>query len=249
MVGGGGVGVVCFCAVPRPLFLKTPKFHRSNYTDYKRKTFDIVINANGNSKRYWANRHPLEDFMASTVSVYQSIFDFPCGTYIYISSPDVYTHHESTRMTRETVAIDPKALEPYGLHKYLSELIVMKYAKKFLILRCSMMLGMKLTKGPFFDVQQSMPLFVTTNSRLQLITTRTVADILESLLQSGVRNDVINIGGLGTFSFTKIQDYFDQNIRSSPQAKQQIYEMNITKLKRLYSALKTSEEYLQEFVV
>lgn len=222
--------------------------NRDNYQKQTGKSFDIAINANGNSKRFWANQNPVEDFLASSVSVIKSIFDFPCDFYIYISSPDVYENHSESKYTKENVQINPQRLEPYGLHKYLAELIVKKYKEKFLILRPSMFLGKKLKKGPIHDVIEDNQLYITLDSKLQLITTFAIAEVIEVLLDKSVKNEVINVGGVGAFSFLKTKKTFKKKIQISAEAKTQTYEMNINRLKRFYPLLKTSEEYLQEFL-
>ena len=58
---------------------------RENYEDIKNSgaEYDVLINANGNSKRFWANQNPVEDFDKSTRSVYLSLFDFKAKLYIY----------------------------------------------------------------------------------------------------------------------------------------------------------------------
>lgn len=222
--------------------------NRNNYQTYIGKSFDIVINANGNSKRFWANQNPQDDFIASTVSVYNSIFDFPCNIYIYISSPDIYENHAGPEDTREEEEIKPENLSIYGFHKYLSELIVKRYKKRFLILRSSMMLGKNLKKGPFYDLAKNNPLFISLDSKLQLITTQAIAEIIKTLLDKMVTKAVLNIGGIGIFSCTKIVEFTDKKIQVSPDGETQIYEMNVNKLKNLYPDLKTSEEYLREFL-
>ncbi len=222
--------------------------HKENYHIHKGNSFDIVLNANGNSKRFWANQNPLDDFFASTVSVYQSIIDFPSDLYIYISSPDVYENHEDVKHTEENSQIVPENLSSYGLHKYLSELIIKKHKKKFLILRHSIILGSNLKKGPFYDIIHGNPLFITLKSRLQLITTRVIADIIITLLKNSVTNEIINIGGGGNLAFAKIREYYDREIKISKEAETQIYEMNVEKIKHLYPALKTSEQYLEEYL-
>lgn len=228
-------------------FLITP-ITKENYNIYIGKHFDIVINTSGNSKRYWANQNPLEDFVKSTMSVYKTILDFPCDIYVYISSSDVYPNHTKPEYTDEDEEIDPKKLQPYGFHKYLGELIVKKHTRKFLILRLSMTLGSNLKKGPFFDIIHNIPLFVKLKTRLQLITTHAVAEIIETILNHALINEIINIGGIDTFAFTKIHKYFNKKIKVSPDAETQTYEMSVKKTKRLYPILKTSEEYLQEFI-
>lgn len=221
---------------------------RENYQSHIGKTFEILINANGNSKRFWANQNPEDDFFASTVSVYKSIFDFNCDIYVYISSPDVYVNHGDPKFTKESEKIEPKNLEPYGFHKYLSELIVKKYKEKFLILRLAMILGKNLKKGPFYDVINNNPLRVSLDTRLQLITTSAIAEIVGILLEKSLTNEVLNIGGIGAFAFTKIEKYFDKEIQISNKTETQIYEMNIEKIRQIYPKLKTSEEYLKNFL-
>lgn len=222
--------------------------NKKNYNSNIGKIFDIVINANGNSRRFWANQNPVDDFSASTFSVVQSVFDFPCKLYIYISSSDVYENHTEPTYTKENIEINSAHLQPYGLHKFLSELIVKKYKEKFLILRLSMMLGTNLKKGPFYDRIHNKPLFITLNTKLQLITTQAVSEIIKILLENKITNETINIGGIDTFPFTKIHKYFDKETKISPMAEKQIYQMNIEKVKQFYPALKTSEEYLKEFL-
>ncbi|TSC88406.1 MAG: NAD-dependent epimerase/dehydratase [Microgenomates group bacterium Gr01-1014_16] len=229
-------------------FLVTP-INKDNYQAQIGKFFDIVINANGNSKRFWANQNPVEDFLASSVSVIKSIFDFPCDVYIYISSPDVYENHTGPKYTNESVQIDPKKLEAYGFHKHLAELIVKKYKEKFLILRSSMLLGKKLKKGPIYDVIKDNPLYITLNSKLQLITTFAIAEVIEILLNKSVKNEVFNVGGEGAFSFLNARKIFKKKIQVMPDAKRQLYEMDTKKLRRLYPSLKTSEEYLCEYLL
>lgn len=222
--------------------------NKENYQTFIGKFFNIIINANGNSKRFWANQNPLDDFFASTVSVYKSIFDFPCDVYIYISSSDVYENHTEPEQTKESNKIIPENLSSYGLHKHLAELIVKKHREKFLILRHSIILGSNLRKGPFYDMLHNNSLVITLSSKLQLITTSAVADIIKILLENNVINETINIGGKGTFAFAKIREYYDREIKISTEAETQIYEMNVKKLERLYPKLKTSEGYLKEFL-
>lgn len=229
-------------------FIITP-IDRENYKTFIGKYFDIVVNANGNSKRYWANRYPFEDFELSTISVYKTISDFPCSVYIYVSSSDVYNDHTNPKNTREDMDIVPEKLQPYGFHKYLSELIVKKYSKKFIILRLSMILGLNLRKGPFYDITNNIPLFIDLNSRLQLITTSGLAEVIRNVIRKRILNEVINIGGIGAFKFNRIKRYFNKDIKVSKVAETQIYEMNVKKIKMIYSKLKTSEEYLQEFLL
>lgn len=220
---------------------------RENYASYIGKEFDVLINANGNSKRFWANQNPIEDFNASTLSVYQSLLDFKCKKYIYISSINVYENTSSPDTTQENRLINPAKLQPYGFHKYLSELIIAQSGKNYLILRCPIILGKVISRGTFFDILNSKPLFVTPESKLQLITTKAIAEIIMELLSKNVSNETFNLGGEGTFPLSEAETYFSKPISISKDAESQVYEMNIEKIKSIYP-VKKSSEYLKEFL-
>lgn len=241
MIGSDLVGFFCKKYEVTPIT-------RKNYRELVGRGFDVVINANGNSKRHWANQNPGEDFILSTASVVKSIFDFPCGLYIYLSTPDVYHNHTHPRFAREGAQILPEKLEAYGLNKYLAELAISKYKERFLTLRISMVLGSNLKKGPVFDVIHNRSLFITRDSKIQMITSFALAEIIESLLHSSVTNQVVNVGGIGALSFLNIERFFNKKIAISAEAKTQRYEMSVEKLKQWYSHLKSSEQYLNDYL-
>ena len=219
---------------------------KDNYEEHKGKEFDVLINANGNSRRFWANEHPYEDFMASAVSVYRTISDFHFGIYIIISSSDVYPDHSSPSTTDEAQEIDPVKLSPYGFHKILAEYIVRDRCPRYFVLRSSMILGRHLKKGPIFDILGGKELFITLDSCLQMITTRAIADIVKSLLAGGKLNEIYNMGGRGSVAFGGIGRFFNNvSIAVSDRAEMQAYEVNVSKLAARVP-LKTSEEYLRE---
>lgn len=221
---------------------------RNTYEQNKGQEFDLFINANGNSKRFWALQNVYQDFEASTVSVYKTMFDFQFKKYVYISSVDVYPDPSKSEKTHEDKGIEIEKQNMYGFHKYLSEQTVRKHVADWIILRCSTILGTNLKKGPVFDILNNNPIFVTLDTKLQFVTARAIAEGIEALLDNSVTREVFNVGGMGTFAFTKIREYFDKEIQVSPEARTQTYEMNVEKLKGFYQGLKTSEEYLQDFV-
>lgn len=226
---------------------KTTAIDKDNYSEFLSQEFDVLINANGNSRRFWANKHLLEDFEASTISVYKSLLDFKFGKYIYISSSDVYNNHSSLATTAENQIIDSSTLSPYGFHKYLSEQIVKNKAKDWLILRCSMILGRNLKKGPIYDILHQNPLFIMPESRIQLIPTREVVAVIGMMIERNISKETFNVGGRGAFSFKDIGRYFSQSLTLAPEAETQEYEMNVSKLDTTHP-LKKSEEYLKDFL-
>jgi len=221
--------------------------NRDNYSNLIGSTFDCIVNANGNSKRFWANKHVLEDFTRSTISVYKTIVDFTCKIYIYISSSDVYENHKSSKFTLENQSINLDNVSAYGLHKYLSECIVRNHSEHYLILRSSMILGKKLKKGPIYDILHKHPLYITRDSKLQMITTKEVAQIIDFLLRNKISREIFNMGGKGTVSFKNIDVRMQIPVTFMNKVEKQEYEMSVAKLVKIYP-LETSTNYLVEFL-
>ncbi|MBU0768212.1 MAG: SDR family oxidoreductase [Proteobacteria bacterium] len=221
---------------------------RENYKDFFGQEFDVFINAAGNSKRFWANNNIVEDFDASTVSVYRSLLDFNAKVYVYISSSDVYADQKDLYKTREDANIHLKGVCPYGFHKYVSELLVQKYAKKYLILRCAAIIGKGMKKGPVKDILEGQALFIKAESKLQFITASEIAAVIEALVGRGIGNEIFNTGGVGAVSVGDLGKAAGREIAVRPDAEQQFYEMDITKLKKIFS-LKRSEDYAEECII
>lgn len=231
----------------KPYFGRITSIDRKNYDRHKGKRFDIVINANGNSNKVWAKENVLSDFAASTASVYASLFDFPCRTYIYVSSADVYPNHTGTDTTSESGNIGVGKLSSYGFHKYLGECIVKNFTRNHIILRCPMILGTNLKKGPIYDILHDSRLFVSLDSAFQMITTHELAQIIYFLLAENITKEVFNVGGRGTLILKKIAEYLGKSVTFPKDVETAQYEINVSKLDKIYH-LKTSSEYLQDLV-
>lgn len=228
-------------------FGKVTSIDRKNYDQHKGKRFDIVINANGNSNKIWAKNNVLSDFAASTTSVYASLFDFPCKTYVYISSADVYPNHTNKKFTYESKTIGVENLSPYGFHKYLGECIVRNFTRNYLILRCPMILGTNLKKGPIYDILHNSRIFVTRESAFQMITTYELAQVIYFLLSENITREVFNVGGRGALILRKITEFVSKSVTFPKDGETVKYEINVSKLDKMYH-LKTSGEYLQDFL-
>ncbi len=231
----------------KPKFQQVVGIDKKNYDQNRGKSFDVVINANGNSSKVWAKEHVLEDFAASTTSAYNSIFDFPCKTYIYISSADVYEDHSSKKSTSESQTIIPYNLSSYGFHKYLSECIVRNSCTNYIILRCPMILGTNLKKGPIYDIFHKSSLFISEQSSFQMFTTAEITKFICFILDRNTVKEVFNVGGRGTVAFSKISKYVRRPVKFPKDGKTHIYEMDVSKLHKIYN-LKTSADYLTQFL-
>lgn len=110
-----------------------------------------------------------------------------------------------------------------------------------------MLLGQNLKKGPPYDIINKNPLFISKASRLQMISTQEIANVITFLIDKKIENEVFNVGGKDIVDFEKIQTYFSTPLSFQDKNETQIYEMNVSKLNNIFP-LKTSEFYLQEFL-
>src|SRR5579859_7226536 len=120
--------------------------------NYAGQDCDVLINANGNSRKLLPETDPLTDFDLTVRNTMKSIMDFHFNIYIYVSSCEVYGDLSLKENTKEETNIDIFNVSRYGLSKYLAECIVKKYCKKWIILRLNGPIGPNMKKGPVYDI-------------------------------------------------------------------------------------------------
>jgi len=201
--GGGFVGTAVVEAAQRAGWAVTSTGHRE-YGRHVGRTFDVIVNANGNASRVRAGREPLFDFDASVRSVFRSLFDFQCGLYVLVSTVDVLNDVSGRADTSETAAIDPTKLGPYGFNKRMAELCVMRYAPSWQVFRLASMVGPGLVKGPVFDLLAGQPLWISPDSRMPFLDVGTAADVLLRLIGSAPAGEVFNVCGRGSVGLRRI---------------------------------------------
>ena len=202
----------------------------ASYAGFAGQYFDIVINANGNAKRFHADRDPLFDFDASAASVYKSLFDFPCSKYALISTVDVYNRPDCLETTREDMAIDPLPLGPYAFHKWLAERFVMRHQTQWQVFRLAQMVGTGLRKGPIFDLLHAQPLWIHDESRLHYMNTSQIGAAICTLIENAPGNEVYNVCGRGSVEFRAVLDLFPQdNLPARENPTRQCYNVDASK--------------------
>jgi nucleoside-diphosphate-sugar epimerase len=221
---------------------------RDNYAEYAGRDVDCVINANGSGAKTAASQNPPLDFEKNVVSTMKYVFDFKTALFVHISSIDVYQDPASEAATREDSPIDVECLSPYGLHKYLSELIVRKYCPRWLILRLGGLVGPGLAKNPVYDWSHGKPFFISAESALTFIHTDAVAAAARALIDCGVVNEVINVAGADNIrlkDFSKIRDFGTKEVEGPLST--QTYRINVEKLSRVFQP-KSSRDYIEQYL-
>jgi len=223
---------------------------RDNYASFAGQSCELLINANGNSRKFVADRDPISEFDASVTSVVRSLEAFPAERYVLLSSGDVYPRQETPEMTREDALLDTTAMSRYGLHKCLAETIVRSLHPNHLIIRMGGFVGPGMKKNAIFDLLNDQPIWLDRESRLQFISTDTAAGLVWSLVERReVRNETVNLGAVGT---VRIGDLYDRVAPASdyhPDARHVIFEISTDKLALLVGHdLPTSEQEVDAFL-
>ena len=206
---------------------------RSNYNKLIGAECDILINANGNSKKFLAKDDPKGEFQASVVTVRNSLVDFKFKKYVFLSTSDVYPDCSQIELTREDTTLKLDEQSPYGFHKYVAELCVQYGAKDWLIVRQGGFVGHGIKKNTVYDVIFGEKLWVHPDSRFQLINTDDSARLVMELIDLDISNQVFNLTATGTISVKEIMQLANRTVPHDPNAKKVCCEISTEKVSRV----------------
>lgn len=173
---------------------------RENFEVCRGTKTDLLIDANGNSRKYLAEQDPELDFERSVRAVMHTLKAFPSPCYVYLSSMEVYAEKEDPRGNAESIVLDPRSLSPYGFHKTLAEQLVRYHAPSWLILRLAGFCGPGLAKNGLYDLLHGDRMYLHPDSRFQYLHTDDLARMVFDLAEAPLRNEVLNVAGAGTVS-------------------------------------------------
>lgn len=251
LIGGNGFVGSAFARLFQRLGVEHKIITRDNKEEFKNTSCDILINANGNSKKYMADRDPEWEFEASVTSVANSLEWYKAGRYVLLSSGDVYPETASPALTQEGQEIDHKKLSRYGLHKLMAEKLVREIHPNYLIMRMGGFVGPHLSKNAIYDMMRDDPLWLSLDSRLQFIHTDDAAEIVWALAQNdAVKNEIVNLGASGTVALRYAHSWAKSRSEVKEEAKTVTYELSLEKLQRLYGLeLPESAETVRRFIL
>ncbi|MGH2397088.1 MAG: NAD-dependent epimerase/dehydratase family protein, partial [bacterium] len=212
---------------------------RRNYDSFVGGSCEVLINANGNSKKHLSQQAPLRDFDASVRTVRASLVDLRYDRYVYLSSCDVYPDCSSPRVTSESQKLDVSMQSSYGFHKYLAEQCIRHGGSKWLIVRLGGAVGPGLNKNPIFDVLAGEALWVDPESEFQFLHTDRAAKTVMSLLDCGTQNEVFNVCGRGVVSVREVMQWAGRDVSVRAGSPRIRYEVDINKVSALIDVPET----------
>jgi nucleoside-diphosphate-sugar epimerase len=215
--------------------------NRANYNDYIGSSCDLLINANGNSKKFLAKQDPLLEFDESVCSVRKSLLDFKAKKYVFLSSCDVYPDCSNSDATQESNIIDISMQSPYGFHKYLAEQCVRHSHEDWLIFRMGGFVGKGLKKNAIFDILSGEQMWLNPESELQYINTDIAANLVMEVIQKGYSKEVFNLCADGVIKLQEVIDITNSKVKVNPGSLTVHYEISIAKLQQIVNIPKTRD--------
>jgi nucleoside-diphosphate-sugar epimerase len=210
---------------------------------------DLLVNANGNSKKFLARENPRLEFDLSVRSVERSLHDFKAARYVHLSTMDIYPDVSDPALNREDIPIEIARQSPYGFHKYLAEQLVRHDAARWTIFRMAGFVGKGLWKNAIYDLLHGQPLRVSPDSEYQYLNTRDLARIVFSVVEQGGEKSVFNITGDGVVSLRSIAAQIPGSTLDPAwdRLPRERYELNLDRLRSLVRIPRT-EETIRDFL-
>ena len=248
VVGAAGFAGSAFLRVLPQLGYECISITRENYHQLAGARADVLINANGNSAKYIAEKDPVGEIDRSVASVMRTCHDFTVDRYVLLSSADVYPCQHDPRQNAEDAAIAVDKLSVYGLNKYLAECVVRNRCRQWLILRMGGLLGPGLRKNPVFDLLSGEPMRVHPDSRFGYIQTDEVARIIAFLIRHEMTNQTCNVCGAGLVSVREMAAWAGRKIQDEhaelPRIHFEINNQKLGALWRIPSSATTAKDFI-----
>lgn len=171
LIGAGGhVGSALFKELCRDTSLRVEAVIRKNYSFWKKREFDIVINAAMPSARFWAENNPKKDFVETVKKTADILYDWKYKKIIQISTISART--EQNLM--------------YGRHKAAAETLC-NFGEN-LIVRLTAIYADTLRKGALIDIINGNKVYVSEKSRYSFASLAFVCKwIAQNLDKKGIR--------------------------------------------------------------
>lgn len=220
-----------------------------NYAAVTGSACDVLVNANGNSRKYLGARDPAQEFDLSVRSVMRSLHDFRFARYVFLSTIDVYPEHADPALNREDATLDEARMSPYGFHKYLAERLVRRYAPAATVLRMGGFVGPGLKKNSIYDLLRGEAIRVHPDSAYQYQHTSALARTALDLAVAPEAPATVNVCGDGLVTLREIAALIPGR-RLDPaldQLPRERYEVNIDRLKSL-RPVATTRDTVRAFV-
>jgi len=203
VIGAGGFVGSAFVRQLRARGHNPVEVRRESFGQHSERTWDLVVDAAGNSRKYLAEKEPWRDFELTVVYKSAVLEHYPARFHLHVSSVDVYADLTQPETTREDCPAGHGA-SCYGFHKWLAEELVRFHVDHYLVCRLAGMVGPGLKKNPVYDILHGTPLQIHPESKYQFLSTDDAARLCLNLWQGGVDCEIYNVCAKGLITPAEI---------------------------------------------
>lgn len=192
LIGANGyVGSALYKELSKNKTLRVEPVIRKNYSYWRNRIFDMVINAAMPSSRFWAENNPDKDFVETVKKTADIVYGWKYKKLIQISTI-------STRNERNII---------YGRHKAAAE-ILCNFGEN-LIIRLSSTYGDTLQKGALIDILNGKRVYVSEKSRYCFASLKFVCKwIAQNIDKKGIQE----VGAKNSISLEEIVKYLHMSV-------------------------------------
>jgi nucleoside-diphosphate-sugar epimerase len=190
---------------------------------------DVIIDCNGNSKKFEVNANRNVGYISIVGSVIDRLKETRIDQdYVYISSGEVYGFQQ--KLSSEIDEINLQDISDYGMLKYEAEKLVRQSRNNHIIVRPSGFVGVGLQKNPIYDLLNGNKLYVHPESCFQFCDVDWFADTIVWLALNK-KFGVWNVSAKDTITLNEVSAITKLGINQiSVDAKIEHHELALNKL-------------------
>ncbi|MCF6154424.1 MAG: NAD(P)-dependent oxidoreductase [Candidatus Brocadia sp.] len=213
----------------------------------KRDGVDVIIHCAFNSQKDITS-DLLYQYFKDNVFLTNELVSIPHKKFIFFSTVDLYPKNSDTHAEDELIRIDTiKGI--YATTKLISESIVGKKGRNFLILRPTTLLGKYARKNTLTTIIEGgkEPLFLSGNSRFNYVLHSDILDFITFSIHNDIKG-IFNVASTGNILLSEVANLLNKKVRFGTY----LYDVgNISndRITAFFPAFKkTPKEILNQFI-
>lgn len=173
---------------------------------------DIIIHCAANSSHEITSRN-LFEYVNDNIFLTQEIATIPHKKFIFFSSIDVYPKNNINHQEDENIIVD-EVNGIYGMSKLISESLINRLSKNFLILRCAGLLGIHSRRYNLIKlIEDSHPiLFLSGDSVLNYILYSDILNFIKFAISNNLCG-IFNIASLENITLFEIAEMLGKKVK------------------------------------
>lgn len=180
--------------------------------EIKTNGIETIIHCAFNSGKK-ADSGSLYDYLEDNIMLTKKLVSFPHKKFIFISSVDVYTKNGKEHSEEEPIDID-SVKDMYGVTKLMSEAIIQKSCRDYLILRPSALLGEYSRRNSLIKImeEEEPAISLSGESTLNYVLHSSVLDFLKISMKKGL-GGIFNLASSGNIALSDIAGIAGKKVR------------------------------------